>query len=282
MENIISGVIEAYWEQDYMMWWEAPHFLQFKNPYKTLVEYNQHIWEHKRSCTIFAWMWCAWYNSGIDFTQDEVEKWSSRALEDWVVIENQGARFNAAVDFVRKYLNKLYNRDFVSYRVSTVWEDFKQWLENGWSFMIWYRTSSELRNDIQDDWVAREKDYPKNWWHAVRYLVYKDTNGEYVVDSYYGVIRYNIYRFEHFADLVKNNVMFPFAYILIPKEIIIMNEQLQKDIQDVKKALELWITNNKENLTNVKDWNYTDDVRTVLMCIRTYNLIKKDIENNRK
>ena len=217
MKIIEWWLIEKYWKKDWLLWWEF-NFLKYKNPHKNLNEYNQlSDRTHRNSCTIFWTMASVWYNCWIDFTQDEVEKASIQAINEGVVDPNVWAYFVDAVDFVRNYINKNYHKELISFRVPTNSQDFKDWLDNGWSFAIGYRTSWDLLNDTEKDWVARESDYPKGGGHLVYYVAKE--GDEYVVNSYVWLREYNQFRFDKFADLLNNSVLFPFAYILLNKNI---------------------------------------------------------------
>ena len=276
------GLIEKYWEQDWLLWGEY-NFLKYKNPYRNLNEYNQlSDTIHRNSCTIFGSMASVGYNCWIDFTQDEVEKASQRAIDDWVVDPNAWATFVWATDFVRKYCNRLYSMDLISYRVPINWEQFKEWLDNGWSFTIWYRTSRDLLDDTEKDWVAWEGDYPKGGGHLVYYV--SKENNDYVVNSYVWLRKYNQFRFDKFSDLVKNAVMFSFAYVLIRKNINMnilpthnrvsdtTNNSHKDIILEWERILQKAIT--EKNYTPLYN-NYTDDEYITKMLIEIA-YIRKD------
>lgn len=212
------GLIEKYDSRDYFLGWENKTFINKFNPYQKLQEFNQmNETIHRNSCTIFGWMWSVGYNSWIKFTQHEVEKASQRAIDDWVVDPNYWATFIGAVNFLRKYCKKTYDLDLISFRIPVDSEEFKNALDNKWACMIWYRTSNTLNNDIQKNWIAEEKNYPKWNWHLV-YYIYK-SNDEYVINSYKWRKKYNQFRFKYFSDLLENWVLFQYAYILIPNNI---------------------------------------------------------------
>ena len=79
----------------------------------------------------------------------------------------------------------------------------------------------------------------------------------------------NIYKLKHLQDLIDNGVFFRYGFIYIIKDDM---DKQDRNIEDVKKAYELGITDNEQNIRDVQDWNYTQSVQTVLMVMRWLKL----------
>ena len=213
------GLIEKYSEKDWILWWENRTFIKKQNPYQTLDQFNQlAVSNHSMSCVIYGFMGSVMYNTSLSFCQDEVETAATKAIEDWTTDPSSWTSFIWGANFIRNYIRNQYWVELIQYRFDLQSDAFFQGLENWWSFAIWYRTSSELRNDVKQDWVAWKDSYPTDWiWHLVHYI-YKD--GENVViNSYYWEREHNIFKFKNFKKLVEDGLFFPFGYILLPNEI---------------------------------------------------------------
>ena len=261
---------EKYDNRDYMLSWDSQHFLDLKNPYfhVKLEEYSQiKNKKYRNCCTIFWLMASIWYNCWIHFTQEEIEKASDKAIDAWVVDEETWAYFVDAVNFCRKYSKEYYNKKLVSFRIGLESEAFQLWLDNGRAFWIWYQSSKELRLDTEYDWIATKKEYPMWTGHLVYYIAKIDDY--YVVNSYYENRKYNQFKFLHFKELLNTLFFFKFWYIIMEEKNIIQNHQYNKDVNDVKEALELGITNDKTILEDILRGNYTLMVRIVLFIMRS-------------
>lgn len=264
---IEQGLIENYDDRDFIMSWEM-EFLNKINPYQTIWEFNQrNKYIHRSSCSIFSSMWTIMYNTDKKFTQEDVEEYSSKAINDWIVVPWVGAYFNKAVKYIAKQFDLIY------YRIDVKSDLFKKWLDNKRAFACWMYFPKEMVIDSQDDWIIQGSDFPKKQGHWI-VMIQKEWEN-YFINSYYWKLKYNRHKIENFEKLVDNGVIFWKAYILLDKKDI-MN-QIDKDIELVEQAYELWITNNKQNVEDIKKWNYTQDVKTILFVMRA----RENILNNK-
>jgi len=252
---------------DYIVWiewWEK--LLDTKNPYKQLIEFNQNKGIHKWSCTIFACIWMVNYNTWLSFKQTDVEKWSKYFIDKWIIKPGKGAYISRVVDEFRRILRDVYKEDVIYLTIPIKSDLFEKALNNWWSFEIGYRTSKEKLRDTQEDWIEDNCEYPKVWWHAV--WIRKVGWELEVVNSYKWILKYNRYKFKEGLKQLRCEVdkwiYFPYARIIMKKE----NIQPNPDIRLVEEAIERWITKDKQLLEDIKKWNYTWKVQTVLMIMR--------------
>lgn len=262
-----NDLIEEYSSKDFLLNWESGHFVDIQNPYnREYNEYNQNKEPHLNSCTAFAFMWNVQINSWLNFTQDEVEIASLKAIEKWVIDPDRWAVYYKTANFIRKYIKKKYDLRLKQFRTETGSEPFRKGLKNWWAFCIWYRSSEEMFNDRAENWIVEWTNYPTPWWHLV--YAFMENWQLTFINSYKWVLDYNKFYIENFEELVKNWVIMKYSYILLPTKDIMENKQLQKDIDDIELAKEKWLINSEQEVKDVKDWNYTQDVKTTLKVVR--------------
>ncbi len=252
---------------DYIVWNEGWfEFVSRKNPWKRLREFNQKKWIHISSCSIFALCWMANYNMWLWLTQEDVERFSTELINEWIIVVWKWAKFPDVSD---RLYHKLKSMWFdVLYHTLTVFSDmFEIWLKNWWWFAIWYRTDIKHFRDTQDNGILDWCEYDKVWGHAV-WCRMIDWELE-VINSYKWVIKYNRFKFKEWLEqlrcLAKKNKYYMNARILYFKKDIVMPIN---DIKLIEKAIELWITNDKTLLEKVKVWNYDVDVRNTIRIMR--------------
>lgn len=263
-------LIEKYDDRDFLIGDDSENtLLSKKNPYQLKQEFDQSLrTEDRMSCAIFSKMaGLIWYNTGQVLTQEDVQEASTQAIQEGVVDPAVGAWFIDAINFIRRLAKEKYDKDLVQYRLPITGRKFAQWLANWWAFVLGYYSSIEMRRDSEADWIVNGTDFPKWGGHAVYYF-YKDGN-EYVVNSYSTKRKYNTFRIEHIDQLIKNDVMFDFVYTLVPKEIMAVDKQYQKDLADIERARNIGITNDDQVVIDMRRWNYTQKVQTILISIRT-------------
>ena len=268
---------EVYWKKDFYLAWselDINNLLDQENNYfKNRIEYNQY-YINNSMCTIISWCWVLSNYFNYNFSKAELLNLVDKARKekppfiDWV-----WWYIYKWVDLVRKYWNETNPKYKVkTYRIVTWSELFYKLLEKWYHIVGWFRWNRDFTKDKKDNCKLDRitKVINPTYWHAI-YFWMNDWK-IYTIDSY-AWSRCNVYELTNFKELLNNKVYFRFSYVFIPEANI--NNQLQKDIKAVEKAFELWITNDKKVLEDVKKWNYTSKVQTIIMLMRMYSLIEK-------
>ncbi len=264
MEKIINWAIEVYSENDYLAWEiEIPKARE--SFWKNEDQFNQKLVD-RYGCVYHSWygalndncnkkLW--WIEDLKELEKVKYEYWYKDVF--WMALYRWA-------DMIRHWWNKNNPDDpIISYRVEIGTEKYAEALEKEYSIHTWYKWNAEYNAD-RNDWVLDSFEFwPFTYWHAIR-----DTKKEEKlirVDNYIGAKILNQYEVKEIKKLAESWVNFRFWYIYIFKNDIM--DQLKRDAEDVQEALKLWITNNEQNLVEVKKWNYTQDVKTILMIMRS-------------
>lgn len=215
MTNFYTWLIEIWESKDDLLFGsDVSTYLASRQNfnYQPRFEYNQaERFETRNYCTIYSCVTMLSYLFDEEICFSFIENVWNKMIADWKLNPNKWAFLHDAVDYVRKEWNRLYpNKRVMSFRVD--YSDKKQLelLNNTIRLVqLWYRTSPQLYNETEEMWVALGKDYPKWWWHAVaKYWLN-------IIDSYKWRRKFNRYSFQHFKDLVKNNVIMRYWYIFL-------------------------------------------------------------------
>jgi len=271
------GAIEQYNKQDFQLTWSELNLddllVQKENYWKNKIAYNQ-FYINNSMCTIIAWCGILSNYFNYTFSKDELLKLVELAKLEKPPFKNWVWWYvYKAVDLVRKYWNsKNPENQVITYRVKTWSLLFWQLLKKGYHIQTWFKGDREFSEDKKDNCKIDRVENVVKWTygHSI-YFAMKDWK-IYTIDSYKG-FACNVYEVVNFKKLVANWVYFKYSYVFIPKKNI-MN-QLEKDIALIEKAIKLGITKNKKNLENIKKGKYTQDVKSLLFCMRTYELLNK-------
>jgi len=188
-------------------------------------------------------------------------------FRDWV-----GWRLYKAVDLNRQVWNKANpDNEIITFRVNTFGQLFMDYLDKGYHIQTWFTVNREYWQDKKDDCsIDNSVKWVGQGWIGHSIYLWKNNGKLYVIDSYKWA-----WCNQYSLDLPIEELskfFFRDSYIFIPKKDIMT--QLEKDTQSVELALKLWITNNQQNLVDIKKWNYTQDVKTILFVMRAYDLLK--------
>lgn len=244
-------------------------FFDEPNPHFQINEYNQNDERLDYNyCTIFASMNTILTNTWYKFTQNDIVQACKQARQEWVVQPNW-ATAPDAMRFVEKYVNKNFNLNIVAFRFDIykdeVYEEFLKALNNWRAFSQFYKSSSESYEDINDDWIAKKKDYEK-WeiWHMTN-LVMLDWEIK-SVNNYKWERKYNIFTWKYFKKLLENHFMYPVAYTFLDasqiwmrdiNKIVIHHTAINSDV-DKERSLEIINDSAYEKLHKYKNslWYY--------------------------
>jgi len=235
-----------------------------KNFWDNKHQYNQEF-SAKNGCVFYAGWWCIQdnYEDSMD-NKKHLDALKKKAPDYWRD-KDRGMYLYKGVDLVRDYWNDISNEEVVTLRVGLGSTAFYEALEKGYSVHTGYQWDSEYNQDFKEDGDIDGTDFDANYWHSIR-ITTRNTD-EYVVDNYQGR-EYNIYKLEDLEGLIENDVYFNSGYIYIFKKDLKQMDQYQKDINDIKMALDKWITNDTTLLDKVKNGNYTQTVKSLLFVIR--------------
>jgi len=279
-----NALIERYNWNDYRVWWEMDIPSPRNDFFETPIQLNQ-FWYDNWGCWYFASTWALADLLGLTKKQawDVIEK-SDQLKEEYWYTKGVGMYMYRAVDLVRNVANDKFSYDISSYRVKTGSKEFYNLLDMWYSLLTWYRWNQEYEEDIED-WVLNWKNFGYIYWHMIR-IIQKDWD-IYVVDnrkdSQYNIDdiqqeskdNKNIYKVKHLKDLIENDVFFKNAYIYIVKDDIMT--QLQQDVADVQYALDNGITNDTQQLEDVKNGNYTQAVQSTMKSSRIHQDLSSKI-----
>ncbi len=267
--------VEKYNKQDYFAWELNLNLIknQTNNFFKNKIAYNQALLWNNSICTIIAWIWILSNYFDKVYTKEEIFKIVDIArTETPPFVDWKGWRLYKAVDLNRQTWNKQNpDNQIITYKVDTFSDLFYDLLKKGYHLQTWFSVDRQYRQDKKDDcsinWSVKG-----SWLWSIGHSVYIgiDNNKTYVIDSYKWA-----WCNKYSLDLPKKELQkffFSSSYAFIPKNM--MMTQLEKDISSVEQAIKLWITNNQQNLIDIKKWNYTQDVKTILFVMRSYDLLK--------
>ena len=268
MEELVNWAIEIYSQNDYLAG-ELDIPKARENFWDKQIQFNQKELD-KYGCIYHAWYWAVNdnYNWEMNHTKNlkELEKIKyNYGYIDWVWMY-----LYKGVDMIRNWWNKKRpDNQIITYRVEIWSEKFYEVLAKWYSVHTGFKGNKKLNKD-KLDWVLDGVEFGSlTYGHSIR-----DSEKEklFRIDNY-NYKENNIYEVKDIKGLVKNWVNFKYWYIYIFKND--MKTQLEKDIQSVEEALELWITNNEQELIDVKKGNYTESNKTTIKVMRMYNLLKK-------
>ena len=173
------------------------------------------------SCVLHACAGCIadFWNLSNEAYLDLIEKSVVEALRTWVFDIHSGMNVSDGVDVVRNIWNAQNpNRQMNSFRIPYADPLLGEILAKGHSITTAYRGNQEWENDVNADGVLNKGFYwPTTFGHSVRLRLSK-TNGQ-IVNSYKGVVPYNIYRAPFLYSLVTNQSNFwDCFYVFLPKE----------------------------------------------------------------
>lgn len=203
-------------ETDYKFWADVTmEILAWDdfNDRQPTVEYNQAAqYETRNYCTIYSAFTELSYLLDKEFTLEDILEVADSMIKDWKLDPDKWAYLSDAIDYVRKrHNNKFKDNVVVSYQIDYTDENLWDILVNKTTRLtqLWYRTSSELYQELESTWHASKSDYPKNWWHAVTCYWLN------IIDNYKGRKKHNRYSFDKIQDLIKNWVIFSKWYVFL-------------------------------------------------------------------
>lgn len=287
IEHWYFGSIEKYNDQDYLLVWSELNLENIEPLKKNFWDFQITYCQAKINnsmCTIIAWCGILsnifWYKFTKEILLQLVElakQNKEHPFEDW-----KGWWVYLAVDLVRNYWNKTHPENkVITYRINNNSKDFWELLKKGYMLQTWFRWNRKFSADKYDNCKIDRVEKVENptYWHSIYFVLDKWKVKLFTIDSY-NCLKCNEYEIDKFQELLKNNVYFKYSYVFIPKNNLMT--QLQKDIQDIELALELWLTHNTQNLIDIKKWKYTQDVKAVLYAVRSYRLAKQEISSKQK
>lgn len=217
MENFENGLLGIWEKKSDFILWSSNHVAmellrrEFFNR-QPKYEYNQWaLYESRNRCTIFSAITEISYLFDRECSYSEIKTIANRMIKDWKLDPNYWAYLSDAIDYTRNWWNEMFpDKKVVSYQIDYLDQELLKVLnKNVRLAQIGYRTSSELREELQSKWYAMKKDYPKIWGHAVSQY------GLNTIDNYKGKNKFNRYSFHYFADLIKNWVIYQKGYLFL-------------------------------------------------------------------
>lgn len=179
--------------------------------YQPQYEYNQGAeYETRNYCTIYSAFTMLSYLKNRKFDTEDIKCVANKMRLDWKLDPDKWAYLSDAIDYVRRWYNAKNEDKITSRSVDLTDKELLKLIDQKSRLIqIGYKTSAELFNDTQDDWVAMKSDYPKWWWHAVsKYWIN-------IIDNYFWKKKFNRYSFHYFDELIKNWVVFRVWYIFL-------------------------------------------------------------------
>ena len=221
MENIETGLL-GIWakESDYILWSDNKVAMELikREDMNRQPKYEYNQWartESRNYCTIFSAVTELSHLFDREFSYSEIQEIADRMIKDKKLDPKKWAYLSDAIDYTRRWWNEMFpDKKVVSYKFSYLDKELIDILTHDKVRLtqIWYRTSSELRKELQSNGYAMWKDYPKVWGHAVSQY------GLNTIDNYKGKNKFNRYSFHYITDLIKNWVIFEHWYLFL-KEI---------------------------------------------------------------
>jgi len=210
-------------DSDYILGWDSNLVEKIKNikPFNRQPRYEYNQWaqdETRNWCTIYSAMTELSYLFDYKFTLCQIQEIWHLMIKDKLLNPDKGAYLSDAIDYTRRWWNKNFPESTVSsytfsYLDESIWDYWSHVFNKQYRFLwltqLWYRTSAELHRELQSNWYASKKDYPKVGWHAV------STYWLNIIDNYFWKNKKNRYSFQYFNDLVNNDVIFEDGYIFL-------------------------------------------------------------------
>lgn len=253
MENFYTWAIldnNSIKQDDYIFGSDLNLLLEHrKNENPIRYEYNQAAqYETRNYCTVYSAFTMLSHLMNKEFTDEEII-WVGKQMEnDWKLDPSVWAYLSDAIDYVRKYWNTNNPNDkILSFRIK-VWSiEFNEATLKGYSIQVWYKTSKELYNDSQDDWIVSAKDFTWNWWHAVTHYMDK----HYIIDNYKWKKKYNRYKIQYFDELLKDGTIFNYGYLFLKEKVLSFNII---NMWKYEKVFKLWESKWQCQIVSDIDW----------------------------
>ncbi len=186
--------------------------LTWNLPDKPKYFYNQGAQYKTRNwCTVFSAITQLSHLKDYKFSLQEIYQIGDKMIKEGKLDPNNGAYLSDAIDYTRNFWNSKFPNSLISsYQIDYLDTKLNSALQrSNYITQLGYRTSSEIYQDKEADWLADKKIYPKVGWHAVSR--FKDR----IVDNYDWLVKYNIYSFLYEKDLIKNWVIYQRWYLFL-------------------------------------------------------------------
>ena len=231
-------------------------------PVQAVFEYNQD--EFKDNSYYCGAYGC--FDSWSSYTWKEVPyKWRKEfiqaCLSDGTIVDDSWGRLDEIVDKFTKFISKKtgFTRRYA--RTKTYDKD----IHSRWFVLVtWFNWNKKFKEDRQDNCIIDNID----WWTWQRWHCIWEYDYHTIQDNYKGR-KCNIYSVTDFDWYVNNWNHFTYWYFFYSVNNPQMG-QFEQDIKDIELALELWFTNNKQELEDIRRWTYTQDNKTTLKVTRAY------------
>jgi len=128
-------------------------------------------WDDKKSrmyCTIYAPFINAKYNTGIQFTEEDIYKVADKQISKWLLSETKWGKLSDWVDAVIEYLEEKHWKKF-NLTISKDDTEAQDWLSRGFAVEIGIKVNKEWFPDMSDGKIDKFQDYINykgNIWHA--------------------------------------------------------------------------------------------------------------------
>lgn len=205
-------------ETDYLFWaseniatelkfWKSP-LSEVKYEYNQSAQYKTRNW-----CTLYSAVTQLSHLKDYQFSLSEIYEIGDKMIKDWKLDPDYWAYLSDAIDYTRRWWNnKFPNNQVISFKIDYLDKVlFDALVRSNYITQFWYRTSTSLHNDAQDDWIVQGDNFQKIGWHAVS--KFKDIT----VDNYIWKLKYNRYTFKYFIELINNWVIYRSWYIFLNK-----------------------------------------------------------------
>ena len=224
IEQEFWGGLIWIWEtgDDYIFWASistAEAELRRRGQINRQVKYEYNQWaqyETRNWCTVYSAVTEVSWLMDYEYSLDEILVIGRKMIKDGKLNPDKWAYLHDAIDYVRKDWNERMDKKIVSYRIDYSDKELRYLLThvNPRLTQLWYRTSSELYNEIQSTWIANKKDYKKVGWHAVSQW-WLATINNYKGKMVNWVPYRNRFSFTYIDDLIKNDVIFKYWYMFL-------------------------------------------------------------------
>lgn len=223
-------------EKSLKLWWETKRIINFDslpNINASDYQYNQlEFAEDFGSCLCTYYAPLAMYscNNNIEIDRLKRYQWAKNRFDEYDFDENVWWYLDVWVSWVVKLF-----KDCLYYKIhkSEVLNLVNKWyIVNIWLYAWW-----DVKKAI-DDWNITNEEIDKikttKYWHST--LIKKD----WWQDSYFWVKKYNVYSIEDNEKFINSWLVYDWAYIIIPWEII--KEVFENKMTwNYKKDTDLWV-----------------------------------------
>lgn len=234
------GVIsEEFKETDFQLGAEIDLPRASGNFEKYPIQYNQKE-VSPVSCTIHGAMGAISSLTGHRFSLlDRKGLWQDAI--DLGADPNLGWYTGQAVDLVRKFYNRKFNKKLTSFKVHVGSEEFFKALRLGYRIVVSYRGNSKYNADRNEDGILDGLFFGiTTYGHCLTMSYSKGDEYEIIIDNYEGQRKFNVYKIPsaNLKQLISNGIFYRSAYVFVDEYVKEESPVPIWALQSWKKALD--------------------------------------------